>query len=242
MRILLSILLIVAAAVMPAAELGLGPIPALAGGSAGASGQVLYSNGAQGTSDSGFTRGTLALTVDASSDGAYTFGYSKCGFASGGTATRACWYNSAVANPNVNAAFMQDTTGQTIVNGGTGQNLLLRQAAGTKVTIAGASVTFASGVTVNVTDDVVVTSAGKGIKIKEGSNARMGNATLVAGTVTVSNTSVTANTRIFLQHATTGGTPGHLTYTKSAATSFTITSTSGTDTSTVDWLLVEPAP
>lgn len=83
--------------------------------------------------------------------------------------------------------------------------------------------------------------AGKGLRIKEGSNARMGTATLVGGTVTVSNTSVTANTRILLSRSTTGGTTGDLSYTVSAATSFTINSSSGTDTSTVVWLLAEPA-
>ncbi|MBX9392276.1 hypothetical protein K4749_01345 [Streptomyces sp. TRM72054] len=83
--------------------------------------------------------------------------------------------------------------------------------------------------------------AGKGLRIKEGANARMGVATLVAGTVTVSNTSVTANTRIILSRSTTGGTTGDLSYTVSAGTSFTINSSSGTDTSTVVWLLTEPA-
>jgi hypothetical protein len=69
----------------------------------------------------------------------------------------------------------------------------------------------------------------------------MGTVALVGGTATVSNTSVTASTVIFLNHAATGGTPGHLTYTISAGTSFTVNSTSGTDTSTVNYLLMEPA-
>ena len=83
--------------------------------------------------------------------------------------------------------------------------------------------------------------AGKGLQIKEGSNARMGTSTLVGGTVTVSNTSVTANTRIVLSRSTTGGTTGDLSYTVSAGVSFAINSSSGTDTSTVVWLLAEPA-
>jgi hypothetical protein len=69
----------------------------------------------------------------------------------------------------------------------------------------------------------------------------MGQATLSSGTVTVANTSVTANTRIFVAHATLGGTLGHLTTTLIAATSFTINSSSGSDTSVVNWMLVEPA-
>lgn len=82
-------------------------------------------------------------------------------------------------------------------------------------------------------------SAGGGIQIKTGTNARLGQATLVGGTVTVSNTSVTANTRVFLSRKTIGGTAGFLTYTLTAGTSFTITSANGADTSVVDWLLVE---
>lgn len=83
--------------------------------------------------------------------------------------------------------------------------------------------------------------AGVGLRIKEGSNARMGVATLVGGTVTVSNTSITANTRIIVARTTTGGTAGHLSTTKIASTSFTINSSSGTDTSSVAWLLIEPS-
>lgn len=79
------------------------------------------------------------------------------------------------------------------------------------------------------------------ISLKDGSNKRMGQATLVAGEAVVSNTSVTADTRIFLSHASSGGTLGHLHISaRSAGVSFTITSSSGTDTSTVNWLLIEP--
>lgn len=86
---------------------------------------------------------------------------------------------------------------------------------------------------------VAIGSAG-GLQIKTGSNQRMGTATLVAGTVTVNNTSITANTLIFLSRTTTGGTVGHLSTTLVASTSFTINSSSATDTSVVAWLLVEP--
>jgi len=91
--------------------------------------------------------------------------------------------------------------------------------------------------------DLVVGSAGKGFQVKEGSNARMGTATLVAGTVVVANTSVTANTRIFLMSQTSGAAPGSLRISaRTAGTSFTISSTSGTDTSVVAYFLMEPAP
>lgn len=77
------------------------------------------------------------------------------------------------------------------------------------------------------------------MRVKSGSNQRIGQATLVAGTVTVNNTSVTANSRIFLTVETAGGTQGILSYTKVAATSFTINSTNAADTSVVNWLIVE---
>lgn len=91
--------------------------------------------------------------------------------------------------------------------------------------------------------NVSITTAGNGLHVAEGSNARMGTATLTAGAATVSNTSVTANTRIFLtSQDDNGGTPGFLRVTTiTASTSFVITSSSGTDTAIVAWMLVEPA-
>jgi len=80
---------------------------------------------------------------------------------------------------------------------------------------------------------------GRGFFVAEGSNARMGRATLVGGTILVSNTAVSANTRIFLSVFTAGGTQGHLSYTQVNATSFTINSTSATDTSIINWLIME---
>lgn len=93
-------------------------------------------------------------------------------------------------------------------------------------------------------DDFAIKTAGKGLRVKEGSNAKMGTATLVAGTVTVATTAVTANSRIFLTVQSLGtvavATPIAVTAV-TAATSFVITSASITDTSVVAWMLVEPA-
>jgi hypothetical protein len=70
---------------------------------------------------------------------------------------------------------------------------------------------------------------------------RTGRATLVAGTVTVSDTTVRATSQIFLTTRVAGGTLGILSVgTVVDATSFVINSTSGTDTSTVNWLIVDP--
>lgn len=78
------------------------------------------------------------------------------------------------------------------------------------------------------------------LKLNSGANEQMGLATLVGGTVTVNNTKVTANSFIFLTRRTTGGVVGHLSYTIVAGTSFTINAGVGTDTSTVNWLIIEP--
>ncbi len=91
-------------------------------------------------------------------------------------------------------------------------------------------------------DDFAINAAGKGIRIKEGSNAKMGTATLAGGTATVITTAVTATSRIFLTVQAAGGTQGFLRInTRTAGVSFVITSTSGSETSTVAWLIVEPA-
>jgi hypothetical protein len=90
--------------------------------------------------------------------------------------------------------------------------------------------------------DIVANLAGKGFKIKEGSNARMGTATLVAGAVTISNNSITANTRIVVACKTPGGTPGALfVNTVTVGTSFVVHSTSSTDTSVIGYVLFEAA-
>jgi hypothetical protein len=71
--------------------------------------------------------------------------------------------------------------------------------------------------------------------------ARTGTAVLVAGTVTVSDASITANSRILLTANVPGGTPGWLHVSaRSAGVSFTITSSSGADTSTVAYFILEP--
>lgn len=96
-------------------------------------------------------------------------------------------------------------------------------------------------VRVESTGQVALQTVGAGLSIAEGSNAKMGLSTLVGGTVTVSTTAVTTNSRIFMNQRTAGGTLGVLSYTIVNGTSFTITSTSAIDTSTVNWMIVEPS-
>lgn len=78
------------------------------------------------------------------------------------------------------------------------------------------------------------------LSIASGTNQRAGNATLVGGTVTVSNTTVTANTIVMLTRKTSGGTIGTaITYTLSAGASFTVNSDNILDTSTFSYVLIE---
>lgn len=108
--------------------------------------------------------------------------------------------------------------------------------------------TFNTGITITLgsmtvtNGNLTLNTAGNGLRVKEGTNGMQGVATLVAGTVTVNTTNVTANSRIFLCCQTPGGTPGFLRISaRVAATSFTILSSSGTDTSVVAYQIFEPA-
>jgi hypothetical protein len=88
-----------------------------------------------------------------------------------------------------------------------------------------------------------LTTLGAGYEVTEGANAKQGVATLVAGTLVVSNTSVTVNSRIFLTAQTLGtvSTPQALAVTaRTAGTSFTIKSASASDTSVVAYEIFEP--
>jgi hypothetical protein len=85
-------------------------------------------------------------------------------------------------------------------------------------------------------------SAGTGFRVKEGSNAKMGTATLTTGSVTVSNTSVTANSRIFLTTQVGAGTVGYVIVSaRTPGSGFTITSSSSEDTSTIAYIIFEPS-
>lgn len=99
-------------------------------------------------------------------------------------------------------------------------------------------------VRITETGQLKVQTVGVGLSIKEGSNAKMGTATLVAGTVTVSTTAVTASSRIFLtiQSLGTVTVPKAIAVTaRTAGTSFVITSADNTDTSVIAYMLVEPS-
>lgn len=140
--------------------------------------------------------------------------------------------------------------------GGTGGNVILAAGtggasgsagAGGYISLQPAQTTSASEVLRATYNNVFTTNApltvntaGFGLQIKSGSNCKIGKSTLSAGTVTVTNTAVTANSIIFLTSQSDGGTPGWLRVTaKTTNTSFVITSSNALDTSSVGWIIVE---
>lgn len=90
--------------------------------------------------------------------------------------------------------------------------------------------------------NIAISTAGNGLFIKEGSNAKQGTATLVSGSVVVSNTSVTVNSRIQLTPQNSSGTASFVYVSaRTAGTSFTITSGSSLDTRLIAYDIFEPA-
>ena len=88
--------------------------------------------------------------------------------------------------------------------------------------------------------NLVMTITGTGLVVSEGSNAVQGTAVLNGTTaVVVANTTVSANSRIYLTIQTPGGTPGAPYVSAiSAGVSFSVKSTNAADSSTVAYLIV----
>jgi hypothetical protein len=90
---------------------------------------------------------------------------------------------------------------------------------------------------VQVVGDLNLTTAGNKIKIATGSNASVGTGTLVSGTVTINTTDVTASSLIFI--TATSAPSGHIyVASKVAGTSFTVTSTGGSDGASFNWFII----
>jgi hypothetical protein len=71
-----------------------------------------------------------------------------------------------------------------------------------------------------------------------GANPIVGNATLIAGTVTVSNANITANTLVFLSRQSVSAVASNLSYV-CVPGSFTITSSDPADVSIISWMIVQ---
>jgi hypothetical protein len=90
--------------------------------------------------------------------------------------------------------------------------------------------------------NLVLGTAGNKLNITTGSNASIGtSAAMTSGSITISTTAVTASSIIFLTVNTPGGTQGVLSAPVAsivAATHFVINSSNSSDTSTVNWWIV----
>ncbi len=110
---------------------------------------------------------------------------------------------------------------------------------------APAGFTTLNGNLTATTGDIVCATVGNGYKVKQGTNATAGVATLVGGTVVVNTNKVTANSMIYVTAQALGTVAipsGYGITARVAGTSFTITASAATDTSVIAWWIVEPAP
>ncbi|MDP4235538.1 MAG: hypothetical protein Q8919_03725 [Bacteroidota bacterium] len=152
-----------------------------------------------------------------------------------------------IKNANVNAGIVVALV-DTVGNSGTGTQTGLQvtvSGGGTNyaVVTTGGNVGIGTGAPVEqleVSGNVRISGV-NGLKVTEGANGTMGLATLAAGTVVVNTTKVTATSRILLTAQKPGGVVG-MPYVsaRTAGTSFTITSTSNTDTSDIAWIIIQP--
>jgi hypothetical protein len=114
-------------------------------------------------------------------------------------------------------------------------------------TIYGLYVAAQSGASSNyaiaTSGSIFLDTAGGYLSVKTGTNACAGTGAgpLSSGTLTIATTCAKASSVIVIARTTAAGTLGHISYSISAGTSFTITSSSVTDTSTFSWLIVPTA-
>lgn len=103
------------------------------------------------------------------------------------------------------------------------------------------TLTATIGAITAINGNLVLGTAGNKLSIATGANASVGTASLVAGTVTVSTTAVSASSKIFVTVGTLGTVVApQAMYVDAivAGTSFDITSADATDTSEVNWLII----
>lgn len=220
-------------------------------GSGGAGGTATITGGAAG-GDNTVDRNGGSVTITAGNAKGSAAGAAvtlNAGVGGLGTATT----GGTGGAQNINAG----TGGVGSATGGIGGTVNISAGAGGNSTApgAGGDIIFKTALTTSLAEhfrvgkdgnstvtagDLKIATAGNGLQIKSGANCRTGTVALVLGVATVANTTITANTSIFLTSQADGGGIGSLRITaKTVATSFVITSSSLTDTSTVAWLLVE---
>ncbi len=133
----------------------------------------------------------------------------------------------------------------TIGTGGTGAVQIGNATGNTAVTgslTASTTLTATLGAITATNGNLVLGTAGNKITIATGANASAGTTgALTAGAIVVSTTAITANSLVFFATHTLGTVTVPQAYRVSArtpGTSFTIQSQDATDTSTVDWVII----
>lgn len=163
-------------------------------------------------------------------------------YASGGVVNNAAvWIvlgGTSVAISDVDGTANQITS--TVVAGVATLSLPVAVQAPGSLTAA-TTLTATLGAITATNGNLVLGTAGNKLSIAAGANASIGTATLTAGTVTVSTTAVSASSKIFVTVGTLGTVAApQAMYVDAivAGTSFDITSADVTDTSEVNWLII----
>lgn len=148
---------------------------------------------------------------------------------SAGTATQLAFYSSGTTYFN----------GGNVAIGNTSASEKLH-VYGNQIITGNLNVSSISSTTITASTSLTLNTIGSKLIIKSGTNASIGVVTLTAGTATVNNNIVTNNSIIMLTHQNNSGTIGIPTISsRSAGVSFTISSTSVTDTSIIGWQIIE---
>jgi hypothetical protein len=144
--------------------------------------------------------------------------------------------NSALGS---NAIGYSQTTGNSC---GIGKDSLKTISAGANLVGIGYNTDGTSSATTSVIWGSGGTSTRNAQLVIHGAGSDASTHTLAAGTATVNNAAVTNASIIILTTLTVGGTPGVLSVNavRNPGTSFTVNSSSGTDTSTFSYLMFEP--
>lgn len=149
---------------------------------------------------------------------------------------------SVITNAYLNTATVSNLTAVT-------ENVSTVVATNAYVSTASISnlTTLSTLTTTNITStgDISITTAGKGLVIKDNANGRVGIATLNGaspGSVVVANTTVTTNTLIFLTRYGVNNSHPVCVSVITNGVSFNIQSPHNGDTDQVFWLLVEKIP
>jgi hypothetical protein len=220
------------------------------GSSVGAGGAILIKSGA-GNSSAGSNGGNITITPGAGG-GTATAGARAAnivvtavagasGSTTGGKGSSTTITTGAGGNGGTTGGAGGDYT-VAIGSAGTGGNANAGNILFTGGTGTGTGTNTTFGITAA---QLKINTIGLGVSIAEGSNARMGTATLTAGAVTVNTTAVTANSRIMM--SVNGGTITNLgthyedQAARVAGTSFTVKSLNILDASTIAWLIFEPS-